>query len=228
LIEGIPGCDLEGPVLYRGPGYLEGKVIAAAVGREGGEEEVYDFATMQKTWFKYDGFPGLNKKDDWLTGGLSDGVVGVNYMEYIGTIQGFPSSGDIVLDYSGEFNSFSVGLDGVIVSGGFVDFWSPDGKIRGRNWYIGAGLSLDPLPLADVDRSRVFYEATTRTEDYAHNGRVDRLQQLLTDISDGNSIFPITPGYDSKYRFGEYQRANARQTAIRMAKVYDEIHSAYE
>lgn len=143
---GGPWCWY-GPVPYRASGYVEGYSVTetATGGITYGEEIVYDFATMQRQKYKYDGV-------------IFQNYIGVTRSEYIGEVGGLRtfrfgqdySYKQIEQDYSGTFALLSLGVSGGIpigpqIGGGIVFFVSPTTPdINGYAFYaagsIGAGM----------------------------------------------------------------------------------------
>jgi hypothetical protein len=86
-VKGSPGC-WSGPIQYRANGYIEGYSWFGTV-KWGGKEIVYDFATMERSEFTYDGY------------GINDSVLGGGYALYAGIAEGLRSDKDLREHYKG-------------------------------------------------------------------------------------------------------------------------------
>jgi RHS repeat-associated protein len=200
-VTGSAGC-YTGPSEFRAPGYIEGLSYVAAGGSIShmwGFEIVYDFATMQRQNFEYEG-----------TGTVLS--VGISDAQYYGTVKGFntsvlePQKYNIINDYSGIFintnGGINVGLGSAIVSG-VNDFYSPSQpEIRGETLYVGGSVSTADLGVSvDAGNFTLNYVAAYRLPArnyFLGDGSID-LGALTNDIRSGE-VSPllwfggVTPG----------------------------------
>ena len=210
-IEGSEGCYI-GPDVYRAPGYIEGLGVLGQSIFAGGVELVYDFATLQKSDFKYFG------------GGFHDTSVGFSISLYVGLVKGFKSYPyDIFGDYGGESGSFTLGLSGGPFStggGGGIFTSHTDPLIRGGILYAGEGLTKEILPIVDFSSLVTTY---TKHSNYIESygdpalGLVN-LGELLIDIQTGEGspwLFVPVP----------FARGFAQSMAIKYAVAYQDLHS---
>jgi RHS repeat-associated protein len=176
-VTGNTGC-FTGPKEYRAPGYIEGIGFTATLASFGGEV-VYDYATMERQIFKYDGF------------GFSFSSVGVSSFMYNGHVQGLKNSFigsayNLNDDYSGISHNLTVG-GSLGVNEGKSFFWSDaDPLIRGEAAYFGGGLGMDIIPLIDITSFNLDY--SPRPDGpfsyVSPNGDVDT-GSLMNDIRQG-------------------------------------------
>jgi RHS repeat-associated protein/CSLREA domain-containing protein len=180
-VKGQPGC-YTGPTTYRAPGYLEGVDVyyGGWPMLVNGKEVVYDFATMERSNFKYWG----------VMVGASVNLVGGS--AYTGHVNGFINSieapSNIVIDYRDV--SFSLSYGGSLGEGGSVGIGrtafvsGADWMVNGKTWYISASIGANLLAVLDVSGATVTYSPTSSITSYANNGRVDR-GRLGNDILSG-------------------------------------------
>lgn len=190
-IKGTSGC-YSGPVFYKGSGYVEGWSLDLLGGINGGEV-VYDFATMQRSVFSYEGLGANNNYN--LAFSLSG---------YYGYVDGFRSNAadsnfDGIAEYSGPFYSGNIGVPAPkysFLSAGDLYFQSPDGAISGYGAYASAGGSINDLlklmdegqvPTAPGSLSGTFTEyKELREKRYNyHTGETVKTGEMLTDILTG-------------------------------------------
>lgn len=127
-----------------------------------GLEIVYDFATMQRSGFKFAG------------GTVSDGIAGVGVSFYVGKGLGFRT--DIPLDeayrdvsFSGQVGgSVDIGIGGAIGRGRFVS--NDDLRLRGSTFYLGFSISGDFVEVIDLSGSWVTYTPIDNPVSYDKNG----------------------------------------------------------
>ncbi len=163
IISKYKGC-WSGEVPYRAPGYLEGWSVQFGVflNSVGGEEIVYDFATMERQVFTYDG-------TSWTpTIGLSAGA-------YAGRAYGLRSWSTLENDYKGKFGFFYLGygvsiiplpilpfFSGIGPSGGVLLDWGiPDNSVGGQALYVSLGGGFNFLKIGpgsvDVGGGTTYY-----------------------------------------------------------------------
>ena len=202
---------LANPVNYTDPtghepmrrGYLEGISFAAGLGQGdiSGAEIVYDYATMTRARFTYQG----------TVGGL---FASIGWAAYVGQIMGFnyerpiptglnwemPRSQLILKDYSGPFDGVYTGVSatlikpivGITVGAGY--FQSSGGSIKGVFSYLSGGVGLLPFEVVgfhtiySVDhRSLPGYENSGIEYYYdPKTGQVNR-SKLISDIFSGDN-----------------------------------------
>jgi hypothetical protein len=103
-VKGSSGC-WSGPIQYRAHGYIEGYSWFGAV-VWGGKEIVYDFATMERSEFTYEGY------------GINDSVLGGGYALYAGFAEGLRSDRDLREHYKGQAFVETAGFDIPIIADG--------------------------------------------------------------------------------------------------------------
>ena len=222
-VEGSTGC-YSGPTSYRAPGYIEGIGGATLLTLGAGIEVVYDFATMQRTDFKYTGQ------------GIHNTLVGGSVIGYTGYVYGLKISHtdpqlqlyNIVKDYSGIFYITSLGfsLGKVLTTGaGFTTFQSEkDPMIQGKTYYMGGSLGYDIGPGGvDVVRLRADYSLYTGyVENYILSSGLVNSGKLLSDISTGNGSVPYL--YTGVLAVPLYAARNEAVTrASKYIKAYTEL-----
>jgi hypothetical protein len=179
-------CPCEEPILVWPPndGYVEGVSLASAfgLGDISGVEIVYDFATMTRSEFTYEG----------KIGGIT---AGVGLTAYAGPIWGFtwdnePTNTQIWFDYQGRFEGGYAGLSVGLFGFGLGFFHSPDWKIGGYFSYASIGVSIPPGEIVGFETD---YKPKGNIDYYANsNGKVNT-GLLLQHILSGNKS-PILVG----------------------------------
>lgn len=159
------GC-YSGPTRYRAPGYIEGTGLAFAflANKFYSFESVYDFATMEHSYFASDGYT------------LSDFGLGASASQYAGIVWGLRTDSSIVNDYGGRTVTGYVGLSvdiGIGISGGVNGFQSiTDPKIYGITYYLSGSLGLDAVNWMDVGVGRIDAYQFGRTTSYRTNSKL--------------------------------------------------------
>jgi hypothetical protein len=183
-------------------GYVEGISVAAGFVSDGtisGKEIVYDYATMTRARFTYQGRVGGLIASASVAAYLG-GITGFQYEipQYTGPNYVLPLSHLIVGDYSGPFDGAYVGLSAGIITGGAGYFQSSQaGSIKGVFSYISLGLSVPKIPLPgevvgfhteyQIDKGALPSPDGSGVQYYydQKTGQVDR-GRLISDILTGN------------------------------------------
>jgi len=188
FVTGERGC-YKGPSAYRAPGYIEGTglTLANTINVMFAAESVYDFATMEHSYFvngAFDlpGIPGV---------GVSDFLWGITSTEYAGYVYGLKSNLSIHTAYSGAFVVGYIGASagqqvvdflGYSVGIGKTGFVSPgDPLVRGSANYISAGFGLDPLPIVDGGIGIISSVPASTIDYYQEKNNVQK-ERLFSDI----------------------------------------------
>jgi hypothetical protein len=175
-------------------GYMEGYSFGGGLGEGyfGGEEIVYDYATMTRARFTYEGTLGspLQASAGWTV--------------YTGLITGFgyeigeARSKQIIDDYSGPTTGGYIGYGlkeiphGFGVTLGVGGFTAKTSNVKGAFSYLSAGLGLLPFEFVgfesiyDIDPQSLPGDERSGVEFYADaSGNVNRAK-LITDILTGD------------------------------------------
>ncbi len=200
---GGPWCWY-GPVPYRAPGYIEGASGSGAIfaGETYGREVVYDFATMQRERFEYNGV-------------IFQNGVGTTISAYIGEVRGLRTSQfghgysdkQFEEDYGGLFAVLAAGIGlspdfalGPSISGGISFFASPTApSVNGYAYYAAAGLSLNPDPfpflkLEGVVALTTYYPIRESVVGYASDGEVKGFRVWADILNGTDSPWLSLPG----------------------------------
>ncbi|MCP4413532.1 MAG: hypothetical protein GY808_13320, partial [Gammaproteobacteria bacterium] len=215
-IGGTPYCYW-GIVPYRGPGYLEGESRVTLLDWEG-EEVVYDFPSLERASFQFIGV------------GVTDSLAGLNRSWYYGSVKGFRSWNKsystyvrqfaLDADYTGDFSGGGIGLGFELIVGptsGASYFTSPDDPtISTSTFFVGVGVSLDPMPAIEISGAWLTYYPLAGTyEDYV---------TLSTDkVKTGKLIWDILIGVSSPSPSGA--RIVAAAVATKYAGVYEAMRT---
>ena len=212
-------------------GYVEGYSEGGGIGQGnfGGEEIVYDYATMTRARFKYSG----------TVGGI---LTSVGWSVYVGGIIGFGyeldkvQSTQIRSDYEGWSTGFYIGGGpkelphgiGVSVGGGY--FQSQTSNVKGTFKYFSAGAGLVPLEIVGFESDYIIDPQSLPGDDsgvefYADaSGRVNR-GKLISDILTGDHS-PI--GNLFGIAFGGQHRFSQIGAVLVAAAAFEEFHHQYE
>ncbi|MEW5873382.1 MAG: hypothetical protein AB1894_29245, partial [Chloroflexota bacterium] len=221
LVSILDPCDIPPQIAPLPPslGYMEGESFDSGLGSGGifGREVVYDFATMTRAYFNYEG----------KIGGL---VASFGGAIYAGPLWGFEWKHEYTVsdkiqiekDYKGLFEGLyigvSTGLLTVGVGGGIGYFHSPDGNVGGIFDYVSAGIGLLPGEIVSF-RTVYKYEKNNGVRYYADsNGKVN-LGSLVGDILSGDGSPTNMGGYFCS-AIGS-QRAGAVSAALTQAAIYE-------
>jgi len=229
-VEGEPGC-YKGPTQYRAPGYIEGTGLTFAYFANAFFvfESVYDFATLQHSYFVngVEGLPGLPPG----VGG-SDFWFGIGVSQYAGNVYGLRNDPGhtIIDDYSGAFlfgyggGSFNpitvVDFIGLSLGAGQTSFFSPaDPRIHGSTQYVSAAYGIDVVPeILDGGAGMISTEDVFSVGEYKENPI-----GLFTDILFGNHSAWITD-FTSLKIVGLPARMKAAMDSLHYALAYKELH----
>jgi hypothetical protein len=194
-VKGSPRC-WGGPIEYRAMGYLEGYSWFGTL-VWGGEEIVYDFATMERSAFSYIG------------GGINDSALGGGYALYVGLVEGLRSDKRLQDSYIGYGFVRSVGadislpIDTVSLGfGGVATTSLSDNNLKTLSAYIGISASIG-VPYIDVGAGIVNYEESGINRNYSEN---HDMVTMLIDITYGR----YTPYPESVQDIAELQLLQMR------------------
>lgn len=223
-----------GPVQYRGQGYLEGVQFFSRSGKNWpsentwGGEYVYDFASWQSGYFKFEG--GGSQID-----ALSDNL---GVVEYAGYITGFYSAlDDSLSQYSGWtniiFGGVSVnppGATGASIGASLSIFESEaDHMFYGMTFAVGAAAGIDVREIYDFGFWKVYYTQESSKSYLDDYGRVKilRIKELEADIDRGKNSPWLLPNSSETIvvikNASRGMRDLAKISARNMAKVYEEL-----
>jgi hypothetical protein len=106
-----------------------------------GSEIVYDFATMERARFTYQGVPPEKAQEDSPVKGVNISLFEVATTWYAINLNGFENEEGLIVDYSGRFASFGLGVSTPVfeVGGGIVTVWSPGFDVTGIGHFQMAG-----------------------------------------------------------------------------------------
>jgi hypothetical protein len=173
-------------------GYLEGssRVFGYFTGGQiSGMEIVYDYATMSRARFKYEG----------TVAGL---ILGAGWSVYVGNATGFKwdnsaRSFQIEDDYGGPFKGVYIGggipLNPMVsLGGGIGTFHSPDWELVGEFTYYAVGFS--PIPVEVVAFATQYEIEPGSIVFYADESGNVNTSELIGDILSGDqSPIPLGP-----------------------------------
>lgn len=209
-------------------GYVEGFSLSGAiiVGRIAGEEIVYDYATMTRARFFYDGnIAGLVVAGSTTV--YAGGVIGFRYGKPLDTQD---KTNLFVDDYQGPFDGAYFGATLRIVEGvsaGAGVFHSPDWSIKGAFMYVSGSIGA-PIPVEGAIFS-TNYRVDSEVEHYAdEKGKVDRAR-LISDILRGDNS-PIPFGAFPNIVFpGPGSLRNGQISSVLLAaSLFESYHHAYD
>jgi hypothetical protein len=216
---------------YTAPGYIEGRSGFLALGTSG-REIVYDFATMERQIFTYQG-GGFGAENDLIRA--------IGYTDYFAQAYGFRSNSNLKKDYEGLAMTLYFGISpsselgmkySTLLGVGIIQsIPMMGGKVGATGMYMGAGLTIsspysDDLPDnvsgdtpggPQMGASVVLYTAEGTSVNYAQPSV--NIGQLVRDIYWDDELSPV---FMDSFTFpGEIA---ALVEANRYARIHDAIY----
>ena len=183
-------CSID---LFEAPGYVEGyassSTFTIGVSSIEGKEVVYDFATLERATFEFEGAPFVDPKT-FPYPGITTPELGFSNMTYYVDLEHFDNWKSLYGEYRGDFFGFSLSvgfskyLQGLSI--GAVKVFSPEVSGSGGSVLTGGGGALVPVSFSF---SKTYYWADpTKIHRYVPIGldaRPEHIKQMKDDIQSG-------------------------------------------